>query len=159
MYSSPEVAKQLLLYRYNILPNAEKRAAEMDDVGALYSWNSINGEECGHVFEAATAQYHLNCDIFYAIKRYYLATDDWQFMKDYGIEMLAKTSKCLSHRGNFIDHKGGKFCINGICGPTNTIPSSTTISIPTGSRAINFTLRWKCSKNCARRTKAPIFAC
>lgn len=122
LYSSPEVAKQLLLYRYNILPNAEKRAAEMDDVGALYSWNSINGEECGHVFEAATAQYHLNCDIFYAIKRYYLATDDWQFMKDYGIEMLAKTSKCLSHRGNFIDHKGGKFCINGICGPDEYNP-------------------------------------
>ena len=122
LYSEPEVAKQFLIYRYNIMPNAERRAAEMDDVGALFSWNSINGEECGHVFEAATAQYHLNCDIFYAIKRYYLATEDWAFMKEYGIEMLAKMSKCLSHRGNFIEHKGGRFCINGICGPDEYNP-------------------------------------
>lgn len=122
LYSSPEVARQLLIYRYNILPNAEKRAVEMEDEGALYSWNSINGEECGHVFEAATAQYHLNCDIAFAIKRYYRATDDWAFMKDYGIEMLAKMSKCISHRGNFIEHKGNRFCINGICGPDEYNP-------------------------------------
>lgn len=122
LYSSPEVARQLLVYRYNILPNAEKRAAEMEDEGALYSWNSINGEECGHVFEAATAQYHLNCDIAYAIKRYFLATDDWDFMRRYGIEMLAKMSKCISHRGNFIEHNGGRFCINGICGPDEYNP-------------------------------------
>lgn len=122
LYSSPEVARQLLIYRYNILPNAEKRAVEMEDEGALYSWNSINGEECGHVFEAATAQYHLNCDIAFAIKRYYTATDDWPFMKEYGIEMLAKMSKCISHRGNFIEHKGNRFCINGICGPDEYNP-------------------------------------
>ena len=122
LYSTPEVARQLLVYRYSILPNAEKRAIEMEDEGALYAWNSINGEECGHVFEAATAQYHLNCDIAYAIKRYYYATDDWEFMKTYGIEILAKMSKCLSHRGNFIEHKGGRFCINGICGPDEYNP-------------------------------------
>ena len=65
LYAHPEEVKKLLIYRYNILPKAKERAAQMDDEGALYSWNSIHGEECGHVFEAATAQYHINNDVFY----------------------------------------------------------------------------------------------
>lgn len=122
LYAHPEIVRQLLIYRYNILPKAKERAKQMDDVGALYSWNSINGEECGHVFEAATAQYHINNDVFYAIYKYYEATQDWDFMENYGIEILLETSKCLSHRGNFIERKGGRFCINCICGPDEYNP-------------------------------------
>lgn len=122
IYTAPEIAKQLIMYRYNILPNAKKRAKEMDDVGALFAWNSINGEECGHVFEAVTAQYHINPDIFYAIKQYYEATDDVDFMVNYCAEILFEMSKCLSHRGNFIPLKDNKFCINCICGPDEYNP-------------------------------------
>jgi alpha,alpha-trehalose phosphorylase len=122
IYTAPEIAKQLIMYRYNILPNAKKRAKEMDDVGALFSWNSINGEECGHVFEAVTAQYHINNAVFYAIKQYYEATDDIDFMVNYCAEILFEISKCLSHRGNFIPLKGNKFCINCICGPDEYNP-------------------------------------
>lgn len=122
LYAHPDEVRKLLIYRYNILPKAKERAVQMDDVGALYSWNSINGEECGHVFEAATAQYHINNDVFYAIYKYYEATLDWEFMENYGIEILLETSKCLSHRGNFIERKGGRFCINCICGPDEYNP-------------------------------------
>ena len=122
LYAHPEEVKKLLIYRYNILPKAKERAAQMDDEGALYSWNSINGEECGHVFEAATAQYHINNDVFYSIFKYYEATLDWDFMENYGAEILLETSKCLSHRGNFIERKGGRFCINCICGPDEYNP-------------------------------------
>lgn len=122
LYSHPDIVKQLLKYRYHILPKAKERAKQMDDVGALFSWNSINGEECGHVFEAATAQYHINTDVFYAIYKYYEATGDDEFMDDYGLEILLETSRCLAHRGSFIDRKGGKFCINCICGPDEYNP-------------------------------------
>lgn len=122
LYSHPEIVKQLLKYRYNILPKAKERASQMDDVGALFSWNSINGEECGHVFEAVTAQYHINVDIFFAIYKYYEATGDDEFIDEYGLEILLETSKCLAHRGSFIDRKGGKFCINCICGPDEYNP-------------------------------------
>lgn len=122
LYSHPEIVKQLLKYRYHILPKAKERASQMDDVGALFSWNSINGEECGHVFEAVTAQYHINTDVFFAIYKYYEATGDDQFIEDYGLEILLETSKCLAHRGSFIDRKGGKFCINCICGPDEYNP-------------------------------------
>lgn len=122
LYAHPEEVRKLLIYRYNILPKAKERAKQMDDAGALFSWNSINGEECGHVFEAATAQYHINNDVFYSIYKYYEATLDWDFMEKYGIEILLETSKCLAHRGNFIERKGGRFCINCICGPDEYNP-------------------------------------
>ncbi len=122
LYAHPEEVRQLLKYRYSILPKAKERAAQMDDVGALFSWNSINGEECGHVFEAATAQYHIDNDIFFSVYKYYEATLDWEFMEKFGIEILMETSKCLAHRGNFIERKGGKFCINCVCGPDEYNP-------------------------------------
>lgn len=122
IYTAPEIAKELIRYRYNILPNAKKRAKEMDDVGALFAWNSINGEECGHVFEAATAQYHIDMDIYYAIQQYYVATNDEKFLVDYCIEILFEMCKCLAHRGSFIENKDNKFCINVICGPDEYNP-------------------------------------
>lgn len=122
LYTKPEIARQLLIYRYNILDNARERARQMEDQGALFAWNSINGQECGHVFEAVTAQYHINCDVYYAIDRYMQVTDDQDFMVNYGAEILFEITKCMSHRGNFIPYKDNKFCINVICGPDEYSP-------------------------------------
>ena len=123
LFTQPETAKELLIYRYNILDKARERAKQMDDQGALFAWNSINGEECGHVFEAATAQYHINCDIFYAIYNYMQVTDDKEFMLNYGAEILFEITKCIAHRGNFIPLKDNKFCINVVCGPDEYSPN------------------------------------
>lgn len=131
--SSSSNARRLLEYRYSILPNAEKRAAEMEDEGALYSWNSINGEECGHVFEAATAQYHLNCDIAFAIKRYYNATADWDFMCECGIEILAKMSKCISHRGTVTCIMAGETTITVTSKEDPSKSDSFTLTVSTPS--------------------------
>lgn len=122
IYTNPEIAKKLISYRYNILDKARERARQMDDQGALFSWNSINGEECGHVFEAATAQYHINNDIFYSIYRYMEATEDEGFLVDVCAEILFEISKCMAHRGSFIENKNNKFCINVVCGPDEYNP-------------------------------------
>lgn len=122
IYNDPEIAKKLIEYRYNILDKARERAAQMGDKGALYAWNSINGEECGHVFEAVTAQYHIDCDVFYAIYRYYEATGDEAFLVNTCAEILFEISKCMAHRGSFIPSKGNKFCINVVCGPDEYNP-------------------------------------
>jgi len=95
----------------------------MGDHGALFAWNSINGEECGFVFEAATAQYHLNSDICYAIYRYVEATGDEQFLTDFGAEIVFETAKCIAHRGAFIPFRNNAFCINVVCGPDEYTPA------------------------------------
>lgn len=143
IYTNPEIAKKLILYRYNILDKARERAAQMDDAGALFAWNSINGEECGHVFEAATAQYHINNDVFYAIYRYYEATQDEQFLVDYCAEILFETSKCLAHRGCFVPTRKNKFCINVICGPDeyNPIVDNNLYTNVLTKKQLDFSLR------------------
>ena len=145
IYTNPEIAKQLILYRYNILDKARERATQMDDQGALFSWNSINGEECGHVFEAVTAQYHINNDVFYAIYRYYEATQDEQFLVEYCAEILFEISKCMAHRGSFIPTKGNKFCINVICGPDeyNPIVDNNLYTNVLTQKQLYFTLKVK----------------
>lgn len=122
LYTNPEIVKKLIEYRYNTLDGSRKRAREMEHPGALIAWNTINGEECGHVFEAATAHYHINADIGYSIYKYFEATQEEEFLLDKCAEILFETSLCLSHRGNFIERKGNKFCFNVVCGPDEYNP-------------------------------------
>lgn len=114
-YTQPDLVKPLLMYRHSILDKAREHAVEMDGTGALWSWNSINGEECGVVYEAATAQYHINPDVIDALRHYYLQTGDSEFMYRQGAEMLFESARFLADRGKFVPGKG--FCINVVCGP------------------------------------------
>ncbi len=116
-FTSPETQKELLMYRYRILDKARARAKEFDTVGAMYAWCSIDGEETSVVFEASTAEYHINSDISFAIWRYVDTTEDCDFLYDYGAEIVFETAKFMSHRGTFSEARGGKFCINAVCGP------------------------------------------
>ena len=116
-FTFPESQKDLLMYRYRILNKARERAAEFDAPGAMYSWCSIDGEETSVVFEASTAEYHLNSDIAYSIWRYYDSTGDKDFLYNYGAEIVFETAKFMFWRGNFSKARGGRFCINAVCGP------------------------------------------
>lgn len=117
LYTRPELVRPLLMYRHSILDKARRRAAEMAGRGALYSWNSISGEECAVVFEASTAQYHLLCAIAFAVWRYVRNSGDTEFLYRYGAEVLVETARFLYDLGAFIPARGNKFCINTVCGP------------------------------------------
>lgn len=118
LYTNPEISRKLLEYRYSILPKARERARQMaHPIGALYAWRTINGEECSAYFPAGTAQYHINADIAFAVKRYFEATGDWDFMEHCGAEMLAETARLWADVGCYPATKGGKFCINEVTGP------------------------------------------
>lgn len=116
-YTYPETQKELLMYRYRILDKARARAREFDAPGAMYSWCSIDGEETSIVFEASTAEYHLNSDISYAVWRYVDSTGDKEFLYNYGAEIVFETAKFMSWRGSFVSARGGRFCLNAVCGP------------------------------------------
>ncbi len=118
LYTDPALVRPLLEYRYGLLDRAREHARELFACpGALFAWNSINGEECGIVFEAASAQIHIDNAVAYAVWRYYRATDDRDFMDRFGAEILFETARFLAHRGRFIETRGGRFCINMVCGP------------------------------------------
>jgi alpha,alpha-trehalose phosphorylase len=116
LFSKPEIARALLQYRYATLPKARERARQMAHArGALYPWRTIAGEECSAYFPAGTAQYHINADVAYSIRLYLLATGDFDFMAQYGAEIVLETARIWLGVGNY-DRKG-RFCINAVTGP------------------------------------------
>ena len=116
-YTSPRIARNLLIFRYNMLPQARARAKQLGHRGAMFPWRTINGEEASAYYAAGTAQYHINADIMYALRKYVQATGDESFLRDYGAEMLVETARLWLDLGFYSETRGGKFCINGVTGP------------------------------------------
>lgn len=115
LMTHPPIAKQLLMYRYSILEDAKKWAQTMGHrQGALFPWRTISGSECSTYFPSGSAQYHISADIAYSYIQYYLATNDFAFMKEYGAEVLFETARLWADVGHF---KDGKFRIDSVTGP------------------------------------------
>jgi len=117
LYSEPEIVRPLLDYRYHLLDKARARARAVGNRGALYSWNTISGEECATVFEASTAEYHLVTAVAWAIRRYVEQTGDTAWLWSHGAEILFETARFLEDLGGYVPLRDGKFCINAVCGP------------------------------------------
>ena len=114
-YTRPENAVELLRYRHATLGAARRRAAEMSQVGALFPWRTINGEEASAFFPAGTAQYHINAAVMYAVKRYVEVTGDEAFLVDGGAELVLATARLWLDLGFYGDD--GAFHIFGVTGP------------------------------------------
>jgi alpha,alpha-trehalose phosphorylase len=117
MYTFPRIARNLLTVRYRMLPQARAQARRLGHRGAMFPWRTISGEEASAYYAAGTAQYHINADIMYALRKYVQATDDQQFLQDYGAEMLVETARLWRDLGFYSSSKGGKFCLNSVTGP------------------------------------------
>jgi alpha,alpha-trehalose phosphorylase len=117
IYTSPRIARNILAFRYKMLPQARARAKELGHRGAMFPWRTISGEEASAYYAAGTAQYHINADIMYALRKYVQATGDEAFLRNFGAEMLVETARLWVDLGFYSDAKGEKFCINGVTGP------------------------------------------
>ena len=116
-YTSPRIAKNLLRFRHGMLDKARERARQLNQRGAMYPWRTINGEEASAYYAAGTAQYHINADIMYALRKYVQVTGDEEFLFDEGAEMLVETARLWLSLGFYSLRKEGKFCINCVTGP------------------------------------------
>jgi len=111
----PEIARKLLEFRYNTLGQARERARELHLKGALYPWRTINGEEASAYFPAGTAQFHINADIMYGVRKYLDATGDIDFLLNCAAEMAFETARLWVDLGDYIEGKG--FCLKEVTGP------------------------------------------
>jgi alpha,alpha-trehalose phosphorylase len=118
LHIDPSIVRKLLEYRYSILDHARSRARQMGhERGALFPWRTINGDECSAYFPAGTAQYHINADIAFAIKRYVETSGDEAFLLAGGAEILFETARLWESLGAYIPAQGNRFCINAVTGP------------------------------------------
>ncbi|GAY72161.1 glycoside hydrolase family 65 protein [Lentilactobacillus kosonis] len=119
IYTNPELAKKILMYRYETLKNSQQQATQFGfKGGAMYAWRTINGYEASAYWPAGTAQIHINADIAYAIEQYYEVTKDDDFLNDYGYEIIVETARFYMEWGNFAEIDGKRrFVINRVTGP------------------------------------------
>lgn len=113
--TNPELARNLIAYRYSILDAARENARILGhEKGALYPWRTISGRECSGYYPSGTAQYHINGDIAYSVTAYYLASKDLDFIAQKGAEILFETARLWMDVGYF---DKGRFVINAVTGP------------------------------------------
>lgn len=115
LLTNPEISKQLIEYRYNILNEARENAKILGQKkGAAFAWRTIMGKECSGYFPAGSAQYHISGDIAYSVIMYYLMTKDLEFIAKKGAEIVFETARTWIEIGNFHEDK---FMINEVTGP------------------------------------------
>ncbi|WP_254721664.1 glycoside hydrolase family 65 protein [Kovacikia minuta] len=126
-YTQPELARNLLTYRYNTLAGARRKAKASGYEGAMYVWESADtGDEvtptwvpradgdglvriwCGEI------ELHINSDVAYAVWHYWQATNDHNWMRDYGAEMILDTAVFWGSR---VEWNGDRYDLNNVIGP------------------------------------------
>lgn len=110
------VAKNLLLYRYNQLDKAKENAKKLGLKGALYPMVTMNGEECHNEWEITFEEIHRNSAIAYAIYNYINYTGDVDFMVSFGFEMLIEICRFTASRVTYNKRKN-VYMILGVTGP------------------------------------------
>lgn len=114
-YTHPRLAANLLRHRHSTLDRARERARDMSQRGALFPWRTLTGEEASAMFQAGTAQYHINADIAFAVRQYAEATGDRQLLAESGAEILVETARFWEDLGFYGADE--KFHIHGVTGP------------------------------------------
>jgi alpha,alpha-trehalose phosphorylase len=115
-YTEPRITRNLLRFRHSMLDLARERAEELSESGALFPWRTINGEEASSYYAAGTAQYHIDADIAYAIKRYVDVRGDHGLLAEVGAEILVETARLWVDLG-FFSPETGAFHVHGVTGP------------------------------------------
>ena len=113
-----KVARNLLIYRYKHLQKAIENAAKLGfkNGAALYPMVTINGEECHNEWEITFEEIHRNGEIAFAIYDYIRYTGDWDYLAQYGFEVLLGISRFWCQRVNWSEHKQ-KYVMLGVTGP------------------------------------------
>lgn len=115
--SDPEIARNLLIYRYKHLEKAKQNARKLGfKKGALYPMVTMNGEECHNEWEITFEEIHRNAAIAYAIYNYVNYTGDKKYFEEYGFEVLTEISRFWEERVSYSCEKN-KYVILGVTGP------------------------------------------
>lgn len=113
-----EVARNLLVYRYKQLQPAIENAEKLGfkNGAALYPMVTMNGEECHNEWEITFEEIHRNGAMIYAIYNYVNYTGDFDYIPEYGMEVMVAISRFWKQRANFSKAKN-QYVILGVTGP------------------------------------------
>ncbi|QZE12623.1 glycosyl hydrolase family 65 protein [Mycoplasma sp. Ms02] len=137
LFTDPEVARNLLVYRYKGIKGARAKAKEVklrpeesNLEGAQYPWEMAwptDGEVCPYWGQADVVtgeqvpiasrrqEIHVSADVAFAVNQYYQITQDEVFMEKYGYEMIIDTAWFYTNRAEI--QSDGSFEIKDVMGP------------------------------------------
>ena len=113
-----EVARNLLVYRYDQLQKAIENAAKLGfkNGAALYPMVTMNGEECHNEWEITFEEIHRNGAIAYAVFNYVNYTGDETYLASHGLEVLIGIARFWAQRVNWSEARQ-QFVMLGVTGP------------------------------------------
>ena len=124
----PEIARNVLMYRYRRLHKAREYAAEHGYKGAMFPWQSgSDGREETQIVhlnpvsgewgdDYSSLQRHISIAIAYNIWQYYQVSGDQEFMDQYGAELFFEICRFWASI-TVKDEKTSRFSIEGVMGP------------------------------------------
>lgn len=127
-YVFPDIAKNLVSYRYNLLDAAKENAFKNGYKGAQYPWESADDgtEQCpaytiepdGSCYRCYVADYehHVSAAVAYGIYNYTRITGDLEFFYNKGIYILIETARFWASRCEYIE-KEDRYEIRKVTGP------------------------------------------
>ncbi|GAB4580872.1 MAG: hypothetical protein Fur0022_36160 [Anaerolineales bacterium] len=127
-FTQPEIARNMLMYRYHSLPGARRKAARNGFEGAQFPWESAEtGDEVTPTWVPHFAdptklvriwtgdiQIHISADVAYAMHQFWQVTGDDRFWAEVGIPVLLETAVFWGTRA---EPEGAKFAIRDVIGP------------------------------------------
>ncbi len=125
--TQPQIARNLLMYRYHRLEGARRKAQANGYEGAMFPWESTDtGEETTPQWSdpmpdgtririwTGDNEQHISTDIAYAIHQFWRWTGDDDFMRRYGAEMILDTAVFWGSRA---EEKDGRYVLTNQIGP------------------------------------------
>jgi trehalose/maltose hydrolase-like predicted phosphorylase len=124
----PEITRDLLMYRYRRLGEARAAAREAGYAGAMFPWQSgSDGSEETQIVhlnplsgqwdpDLSHRQRHVNAAIFYNVWHYHQATDDLDFLRDHGAEMMLEIARFWGSLAHYNPERD-RYEIHGVMGP------------------------------------------
>jgi trehalose/maltose hydrolase-like predicted phosphorylase len=125
--TQPQLARNLLMYRYHRLPGARQKARENGYEGAMFPWESTDtGLETTPQWSdpqpdgsririwTGDSEQHISTDIAYAVLQYWRWTGDDTFLLDYGAEIVLDTAKFWGSR---VEARNGRYELSQQIGP------------------------------------------
>lgn len=117
LFTEPKVARTMLNFRAQSLPEARAIAGRFGYEGAKFAWQSgPYGEEVlGPWWRFTHTNIHIDGDVAYALMQYAAATGDEEFLKRPGFEILTECARFYASRVR--KDEAGRYHLDDVAGP------------------------------------------
>ncbi len=128
-FTRPELARNMLMYRWHTLPGARQKARANGYEGAQFPWESAaDGREVTPTWVphptdptqlvriwTGDIEIHITADIAYAAVQYWRVTGDDAWMRDYGAELILEGARFWASAARW--EEDGKYHYRNVIGP------------------------------------------